>query len=257
MLFPIKLKFPWRQNEIIGALIQDDVNRKMVAINKIRIGTVFKTTYKNRFPLVNQYLKELDKKFGRVYDIGSGDGMASNTLISTLKYQKYFCLDKNHYLAVSRTKLGLFLIDEHLNAHMFENKYFLIYLDPLNVHSSIFEKITSAIFRFIPINHDKISFISNQNLTNFDNKKLELKRFDLFSDKLKLKADLIIIFNLLNKFNESKYLEVVKASVAHHLDKNGILVIGENDKKEKATIYQLRDKLLVRKKINGGSVVSF
>lgn len=90
MLFPIKLKFPWRQNEIIGALIQDDFNRKMVAINKIRIGTVFKTTYKNRFPLVNQYLKELDKKFGRVYDIGSGDGMASNTLISTLKYQKYF-----------------------------------------------------------------------------------------------------------------------------------------------------------------------
>ena len=115
--------------------------------------------------------------------------MASNTLISTLKYQKYFCLDKNHYLAVSRTKLGLFLIDEHLNAHMFENKYFLIYLDPLNVHSSIFEKITSAIFRFIPINHDKISFISNQNPTNFDNKtKLELKRLQFFLRQIKTKS---------------------------------------------------------------------
>ena len=58
MLFPIKLKTKKEKQYIFENLKSDNVELRLNALNKIRIGKVFKTTNFNRIKLTTKYLKK-------------------------------------------------------------------------------------------------------------------------------------------------------------------------------------------------------
>ena len=148
-------------------------------------------------------------------------------------------------------------MDENENIHMYENRYLRVYLDPFTVQKKFSERFISWIFRCNPgLNSE----VTNVDLVNPECKKIrnvKFKNFDLFNDQLKEKSDLIIIFNLLNKFEDAGTLKKVKSFLLKNLNENGIALIGENEPYEKATVYKKNRKLNIVKLINGGSSTIF
>ena len=58
MFFPIKLKKKIDKKYIFDNLVSDDSKSRLNALNKIRIGKVFKTTNPNRIKLTTDFLKK-------------------------------------------------------------------------------------------------------------------------------------------------------------------------------------------------------
>ncbi|MDC0140894.1 hypothetical protein OAI62_00350, partial [Pelagibacteraceae bacterium] len=77
MLFPIKIKTKKEKQYFFENLKSDNVELRLNALNKIRIGKVFKTTNFNRIKLTTKYLKKNFTNFKNICDIGSSDGSSS------------------------------------------------------------------------------------------------------------------------------------------------------------------------------------
>jgi hypothetical protein len=256
MLFPIKLKTKKEKQYIFENLKSDNVELRLNALNKIRIGKVFKTTNFNRIKLTTKYLKKNFTNFKNICDIGCSDGSSSLGLIKELDYNGYYCFDKFIKLKIVKKNYFHYLTDVNNNILMAENKLFYFYFDKGNYNKSFIENIFSFFFP------DKIFGNSEHeiNLINpeiFNYPKVLFKNFDVFKDNLEFKADLIIIFNLLDKFNDINYLRLFRQFAEKNINKGGLIVIGENNKIEKSSIYKFFNDFKKIKDINGGSIINF
>lgn len=215
----------------------------------------YKTTFPNRFPKTISFLENLQSHYKVIHDIGCSDGTSSLSLIKRLSFETFFCLDKYMKLDIIQSGSNFFLLDLDRNIHIYENKLFYVYLDPLKDQKNLFEKLLSRFLILKPkLEHtcDRISLVNN------DLKKIRnvfFKPFDLFTDNLEVKSDLIFIFNLLNKFNDEEHIEKVKLFAKNNLKGNGIMVIGENQPNERASIYRANRQIEKIAVINGGSAV--
>lgn len=252
MLFPLKLKLESKFSLLdLGSI---DEQKRVEAVTKIRLGKVYKTTSEGRFVLTADFLRSHKKAFMNVHDIGSSDGTASLLLMNSLCFKNYFCLDKDIFLKVVTTTFGNFLVDQEDNIHMFENRFFYLYLDPFQKQKSPWERIFSMLCKQVNLtNYDYTNF----RVVNPEAEKkqgVQFKIFDIFKDDLVEKSDLLIIFNLLNKFNDQHSIKKISSFIRGNLSSDGLIIIGENDPLERATFYKLcKDKFKVIKKINGGT----
>lgn len=257
MLFPVKFKSPFDNEILLSQLLDTDNDKKASALNEIRIGLVFKTTGVNRYPSSIDYINSLSRHFSNIHDIGCSDGSASISLMKNLSYTNYFGLDLNINVTISKSGNNYFLLDDYGNFQMYENKYLRIYLDPMGLHKSFFEKLISWLYRTIKTPRSEVTNVELVNPECKNIRNVKFKKFDLFNDQLEEKSDLIIIFNLLNKFEDKRDVEMVKDFLLKSLNDNGIALIGENEPHEKATIYQKEEELKIIKTINGGSKIAF
>ena len=119
-------------------------------------------------------------------------------------------MDKFVQLNLGFYRSNPFLMDDLNNVHMYENRFALIYLDPFRVHNSPFEFLISKFFL------KKLNRKLNVKLVDMINPKLEnypnvyVRNFDIFEDELGIKSDLIVVFNLLNKFDDPYHKKNVK-----------------------------------------------
>ena len=60
MFFPVKIKALARKQTSLVDILSSDPQKKLKALNAIRIGRVYKTTGSNRFPLTIEYLVKKD-----------------------------------------------------------------------------------------------------------------------------------------------------------------------------------------------------
>ena len=126
-------------------------------------------------------------------------------------------------------------------------------MDPFKVHSSPVEFLISKFFfnKFNKCTELKIVEMINPQLTKYPN--VYIQNFDIFEDELALKSDLILVFNLLNKFENKIYREKCKFFFEKNLNHRGLVVVGENQPYERASIYEKNKSLNLVKTINGGS----
>ena len=260
MLFPIKFKNIFRTSYILQDLLNNNLKKRLYSLSLLRFENVFKTTNINRFPITQKYLFSINKKFNYIHDIGCSDGSSSFDLMQNLDFRKYECLDKYINVNLYSSKTGMFLYDNSNNLHIYENKFLFVYLDPLKKNNGLFERFFS--FLFIR------KYIQNLELQNLQliNPKIKLmhkniifKEFDIFKSKLDDKSDLIIIFNLLDKFlHKKKFINIFKIFIKDSLNDNGLLVIGENNKIEKSSIYIYKNSSLnLFHQVNNGSIFKF
>ena len=256
MFFPLKLKNFLKKKYVLKNLIKEDINQYNQSLSLLRIGNIFKTTSINRYPKTSEFLLNLNKKFDYIYDIGCSDGIASLSLIENLKYNKYYCLDKFINMKIKVRNNNYYLTDKFNNIHMFENRFFVVYLDPFGKFKTFVEKVVNFIFsNFHKTLHEKGFMINLINpLIIQSNKNVKFVEHDLFKDNFNKKSDLIIIFNLLDKFiNEKNKLDFVTKTTFDNLRPNGLLVVGENDSIERSTIYQKNNTINILHEINNGS----
>ena len=80
MLFPIKIKINQIKN-IFKNLKSTNDKIRLNALNKIRVGNVFKTTNSSRIKLTTSFLQNKNILFNNIFDIGCSDGIASIEVI--------------------------------------------------------------------------------------------------------------------------------------------------------------------------------
>ena len=254
MLFPIKIKLLRREKLSLTDIINSDPIKKLNALNSVRIGRIYKTTAYNRFPLTINFLGDRSNFYDIIHDIGCSDGTSSLDLIKKLNFHSFFCLDKYIKLKLGFHKSNPVLMDWENNVHMYENKYALFYLDPFKIHYSPFEYLVSKFFskkNFYSNLQSKVVELINPKLNNYPN--VYFRNFDIFEDDLEKKSDLIVVFNLLNKFTHKKIQKKCLHFFKKNLNTGGLVVIGENQPEERASIYEKKDNLNLIKTINGGS----
>ena len=256
MFFPLKMKWSNKKQTVLLNLHNEDEDKRISSLNLIRIGKVFKTTSFNRFPKTISFLMTQKRKFSSVHDIGCSDGTASICVIKNIRFGKYYCMDKFLEMKLIESGASCFLLDDNENVHMYENKFFFLYLDPFDVQSSIFEKIFTWIFFKLKNVGGHCQKIRLVNPILERSRNIVFKNFDIFEDNLEAKSDLILIFNLLNKFNNDRRLKKVKKFLLDNLNDGGLAIIGENETTEKATCYKMQGDLTAIKRLNGGSKVN-
>ena len=245
MLFPIKIKNKLDKEYIFKNLKSTNDKIRLNALNKIRVGNVFKTTNSSRIKLTTSFLQNKNILFNNIFDIGCSDGTASIEVIKNLNYKNYFCLDKFLKFKIIKKNSLYYLTDDQNNVLMCENKYLYFYIDKYNLNKSLIENIFSFFFPYV--------ITINPEIYKYQN--INFKNFDVFKESMNTKADLIIFFNLLDKFNTEKYKNLIRDFIKKYINKNGLIIIGENNKIEKSTIYKYSDRIEILKKINNGSII--
>ena len=71
----------------------------------------------------------------------------------------------------------------------------------------------------------------NPKLNNYPN--VYIKNFDIFADDLEKTSDLIVVFNLLNKFKSKKIKKKCVDFFNKNLNTGGLVVVGENQPDER------------------------
>ena len=254
MLFPIKIKNKLDKEYIFKNLKSTNNKIRLNALNKIRVGNVFKTTNTSRIKLTTSFLQSKKILFNNIFDIGCSDGTASIEIIKNLNYKKYYCLDKYLKFKIIKKNSLYYLTDDQNNVLMCENKYLYFYIDKYNLNKSPIEKIFSFFFPDkIYGNYEEEVITINPEIYKYQN--INFKNFDVFNQSMNTKADLIIFFNLLDKFNTEKSKNLIRDFIKKYINNNGLIIIGENNKIEKSTIYKYSDRIEILKKINNGSII--
>ena len=140
---------------------------------------------------------------------------------------------------------------------MYENKNYKIYLDPLKESKSFVEIIFNYFFKL-----EKKNKIKKNKILCINKKILELKKnieyinYDLSNSLQEQKSNLMLVINLIDKFNDNKRtLLKFKNNIVNMIEENGILVIGENTKFERATFLKYKDSNFTHlHSINGGTI---
>ena len=254
MLFPIKIKNKLDKEYIFKNLKSTNNKIRLNALNKIRVGNVFKTTNSSRIKLTTSFLQSKKILFNNIFDIGCSDGTASIEIIKNLNYKNYYCLDKYLKFKIIKKNSLYYLTDDQNNVLMCENKYLYFYIDKYNLNKSPIEKIFSFFFPDkIYGNYEEEVITINPEIYKYQN--INFKNFDVFNQSMNTKADLIIFFNLLDKFNTEKSKNLIRDFIKKYINNNGLIIIGENNKIEKSTIYKYSDRIEILKKINNGSII--
>jgi len=263
MLLPIKIKdntmysFFLKTNYGLRGLISNNESSFNKSISIIRIGKYFKTSFFNRFSETEKFLYSYKKKFNKICDIGASDGSGSYGFIKSLNYNKYYLIDKYINLKINEEGNNIYLYDSALNLHMLETKNFVIYLDPLKKNFNIFNSFIDLFF-----NKKKLGKLKDIQCINplikKNNKNINVIEADLMIDfDINMKFDLIIVENLINKIHhEDKLLRNFKKNIVKMISNEGLVILGENNSKEKenATIYTYKKKFMIIHKIGNGSI---
>jgi len=260
MLLPIKAKkrnfysLFFKKNPGLRGLFSKDITEFNDSISIIRIGKFFKTSTFNRFKQTEKYLIDCKKSFNNICDIGSSDGLSSINFINNLKYNKYVLIDRYVNLKIHMDKRNVYLYDNKLNLHMLETENLVIYFDPLNQNKNIFNSLISLFFYKKPKN-DLIDIECINPVVKKLHKNIEIIEADLMENfETKIKYDLIIIENLINKIhNNQKMINKLKKNIMNMVSNDAFLILGENNLQENATIYRYEDNFKILHRIGIGS----
>ena len=222
------------------------------AISIIKFDNSFKTTYKNRHILTQNYLSKyfIDRKIN-IIDIGASYGSTSVELIKKLNFHKYYVVDKNNCINIYKKKNNYYYFNDNGKLILFSNKFFLVYTDEIIKKFSFFNFLFSN-------NNFYFKKSKNINLTHPDllnKKKIDVIKQDIYDDWNFEKGDLIILGNILNLSYFDKYQIInIFNKILKLCNDQCIIAIIDNRKYEKSSIFRLSTKkLFIEKIINGGS----
>ena len=226
------------------------------AVSAFKFGTTFKSTKYNRYPLMLNKISKLKLPNNiTILDVGASDGNASLRSIKELNFQKYYITDLNINTWYSQNGNNCYFYNDDKKCILIANKYFIIY--PQEFSSKIFKKVLWKIFPFLLNRLCEKKRIKLINPLLKDNKKIKIIKYDIFQKWDYEKIDLVIAANILNEsYFSINDLNLAIKNLIKCLSQNGILVVIDNRKIEKGSIFQvIDDKLKFIDRINGGTEI--
>lgn len=246
-------------NRFVGlqGLLSTDPQTFRFALSTVRIGRTFKTTARNRLPLVTNFLSSRPGRLGTVIDIGASDGSASITMIEALDFDCYCLTDKYMFLRLTQSETSYRLFDADGVLHMCQIGGVVFYLDPFRAWRSPMERLVTMAFGRTHGPSDETSrdvVCVTPELPRL-NKQVQPLAYDCAEPWGRERADLVLVANFLDKFmNRPDMMAVFCRHIAGMLNPGGTLVVADNEGIERATIFTMDGRPRAVHRLGGGSV---
>jgi hypothetical protein len=242
----------------IGGLVSPDATEFRRALSSVRIGRTFKTTARNRLPELTSYLTSLGQRFRKVIDVGASDGSAALSFIKALEFGSYCLTDKYIELVLVRDGHRFWLYDQDGVLHMYQVGDLLFYLDPLRQWRSPLERALTSFLsrREAPSTGERLQVICINPDISHCGKNYRVLPYDCNNSWLEESGDLILVANLLDKFiDKPDVMERFCSNIRGMVANGGLVVVADNEGKERATVFRLQGRdFEVAYRIGGGSI---
>tara|TARA_Y100000389_G_scaffold205091_1_gene263011 strand:+ start:3796 stop:4656 length:861 start_codon:yes stop_codon:yes gene_type:complete len=242
-------------------------NNNCKNINMIKYGHIWKTTSESRNKLlidwIDNYLNNNKNKYS-LLELGSSSGVSVfPALKKKKKIKKYFLTDLQlvYYYKKLLANTLLFSKKKSLIPFMAFNKLLIFYSD--NKSFNMIFNFASYLIRFIlslltlGIKKNYLYLLNNQIIEYQKKYPIIFKEFNILSNWEYSKVDLIIALNLFNNsyFSEISMKKIV-SNVYSILNNGGIIIIGDNKKKSKISVFKKIKGKFILTHNNGGQVES-
>lgn len=241
----------------LQGLLSADPAAFRAALSIVRIGRTFKTTARNRLPLVTEYLAARGGRLGTVIDVGASDGSASMSLIEALDFERYYLTDKYMQLRLTRSGRIYRLYDADDVLHMCQIGGLVCYLDPFRAWRSPLERLVTASLGHpgelrVEETHE-ITCVTPE-LAGLG-KPVHALGHDCGRPWMREQAELVLVANFLDKFvDRPDLMQVFCHHIAGMLQPGGTLVVADNEGAERATVFTMDGSPRPVQRLGGGSV---
>lgn len=240
---------------------------KLKNINMIKHGSVWKTTSKFRnkklIAWVNDYIKH-EKKKPIILELGASSGISVfPKLKKKNKIKKYFLTDLNlNYFYKRLFNFTLLFSDRRkLIPFMAFNNFFIFYSDnkSLNIIFSLISYLIRMVISVVSFKIKKIKIDLLDSRIFFYQSKYPLffKEYNILETWKGLNVNLIIISNLLNySYFSQNLMKLAVLNVFNSVKKNSIIIVGDNKKKNKISVFKKKLNKFILLHNEGGMVDS-
>lgn len=201
-------------------------------LQRMKIGTTYKTTQYDRFPATTRLLASL--AFAAppvVLDVGASDGSTALAVMRRLAFSRYYVTDLHIRALAVPTRAGLFLCDGQARPWLYVNRGFVVFND-LGGARWPFRSIARRVFaNFGAARWDERRdvFMVNPELAAMRGQRICIERYNVFDAWRHEPADLVVAANLLNRayFPDARLCAAL-ANLRGALREGGVLAVIEN-----------------------------
>ena len=247
------------------ALLLDDPETDSFesAVSAIKVGDTWKSTQKNRHVLSDRMILNaiagIDSP--HILDIGTSSGSTSLDLLELLgdRIGKYWITDLFfHLYAMRKGTMTYFFHPLTRHCIMRVTDSLLVYKDTSNALPP-FGWIAKILISRAPVFDtevaQKVSIIHPSLRKCVKEKCVIIREYDMFDDWMEEKIDVVKVANVLNRqyFNDNM-VKIALGKLKDALKPGGYLIISDNRKLEKASLFGLTDggTFELRGEVNGG-----
>ena len=211
-------------------------------LQRLKIGTTYKTTDYDRFPQTTQLLAELPFEMPPVVlDVGASDGSTSLAVMKKLRFTRYYVTDLHIKAHVYPTHKGMFLSDMEARPWLYVNRCFVIHND-LNGAEWPYNAIAARIFRTFDASKPRAErgiYMINPELAAKRGDRIRIEQYSIFDAWAHEKADLVIAANLLNRgYFTDDDLRAGLRNLRDAMHDGAVLAVVENRNTDAASIEQ-------------------
>lgn len=232
-------------------------------LQRMKIGTTYKTTRYDRFPETTRLLARLAFPAPPVVlDVGASDGSTALAVMRRLAFRRYYVTDMHIRAEARLTGHGMFLCDGEHRPWLYVNRGFVVFNDPAGARWP-FGAIATRVFANFdtarwPERRD--IFMVNPELAALRSPRVRIERYNVFDAWAHEPADLVVAANLLNRayFPDTR-LRAALANLRAALRDGGVLAVIENrgdgtGAREQASLFRRRgDRLSAEARVGAGS----
>lgn len=171
-------------------------------LQRLKVGTTYKTTDYDRFPQTTRLLAELPfEPPPVVLDVGASDGSAALAVMKKLRFTRYYVTDRHIKAHVYPTHKGMFLSDMDARPWLYVNRCFVIHND-LDGAEWPYNAIAARVFKTFDASKrrdERDIYMINPDLAAKRGDRIRIEQYSIFDAWEHEKADLVIAANLLNR----------------------------------------------------------
>jgi hypothetical protein len=211
-------------------------------LQRLKIGTTYKTTDYDRFPQTTRLLSELPFATPPVVlDVGASDGSTSLAVMKKLRFTRYYVTDRHIRAHVYLTHKGMFLSDMDARPWLYVNRCFVIHND-LDGAEWPYNAIAARVFKTFDASKrrdERDIYMINPDLAAKRGDRIRIEQYNIFDTWEHEKADLVIAANLLNRvyFSDADLQKGLR-SLRNAMRDGAVLAVIENRNTDDGSIEQ-------------------
>ena len=211
-------------------------------LQRLKIGTTYKTTDYDRFPQTTRLLSELPFETPPVVlDVGASDGSTSLAVMKQLRFTRYYVTDRHIRAHVYPTQKGMFLSDMDARPWLYANRCFVIQND-LDGAEWPYNVIAARVFKAFDASKprdERDIYMINPDLAAKRSDRIRIEQYNIFHAWQHEKADLVIAANLLNRgYFTDDALQAGLRNLREAMHDGAVLAVIENRNVDGGSIEQ-------------------